>query len=107
MQTPSKTLLLVEDEAVIAMQERMALEALGYSVVLAYSGEEAIAATKMAPVIDLILMDIDLGQGINGMEAARQILARKDIPIIFLSTNNETGIIYKLNIIFIPWIGIE
>jgi DNA-binding response OmpR family regulator len=38
-----KTILLVEDEAIIAMSEKMTLEKYGYKVITAYTGEEAVA----------------------------------------------------------------
>jgi CheY-like chemotaxis protein len=53
--------LLVEDEALIAMHEKLVLERFGYDVVLALSGEKAIAVFNADPTIDLVLMDIDLG----------------------------------------------
>ena len=45
--------------------------------------------------IDLILMDIDLGQGIDGTEAAAKILEEKDIPVVFLSSHTEPEIVEK------------
>ncbi|MDA8427495.1 MAG: PAS domain S-box protein, partial [Treponema sp.] len=45
--------------------------------------------------IDLILMDIDLGKGMGGTEAARLILASNDIPILFLSSHTEPDIVTK------------
>jgi len=54
-----KTILLVEDEAIIAMAEKTTLEKYGYRALVAHSGEEAVAAVKKTPGIDLILMDIN------------------------------------------------
>ena len=51
----SRTILLVEDEAIIAINEAMLLRKEGYHVIEASSGEQAIAITKDASsVIDLI-----------------------------------------------------
>jgi len=87
---------LVEDEAIIAMEEAMILRSEGYEVVQAYSGEEAVAiAGRRNASIDMILMDIDLGSGIDGTEAARQILEFCDIPIVFLSSHTEKAIVDK------------
>lgn len=41
--------------------------------------------------IDLILMDIDLGSGIDGTEAARLILKNKEIPILNSMAERLTG----------------
>src|SRR5512145_2180020 len=79
-----KTILLVEDEALIAMQEARQLQKESYVVVTACSGEEAIATVQAAaPPIDLILMDIDLGQGkMDGTLADQAVLQTHDIPIV-------------------------
>jgi PAS domain S-box-containing protein len=84
-----KTILLVEDEAIIAMVEKTTLERFGYKVIMANTGEEAVAVVGKTPAIDLILMDINLGAGIDGAEAAEIILQDHDIPIMFLSSHTE------------------
>lgn len=89
-------ILLVEDEAIIAMEEAMILRSEGYEVVQAFSGEEAVLiAGRRNASIDMILMDIDLGSGIDGTEAARQILEFCDIPVVFLSSHTEKEIVDK------------
>jgi PAS domain S-box-containing protein len=91
-----KTILLVEDEAIIAMQETKRLEKAGYGVVQSSTGEMAIDIVNRDPGgIDLILMDIDLGKGIDGTEAAERILRTKDLPILFLSSHMEPEIVRK------------
>jgi len=91
-----RLILLVEDEAIIAMEEAMILRTEGYEVIQAFSGEEAVLiAGRRNASIDMILMDIDLGSGIDGTEAARQILEFCDIPIVFLSSHTEKEIVDK------------
>jgi PAS domain S-box-containing protein len=90
-----KTILLVEDEVVIAMDEKIALERCGYRVAIVNSGERAIAAFAEPNSIDLVLMDIDLGEGIDGTEAAKRILDEREIPIVFLSSHTEPEIVNK------------
>lgn len=83
-------ILLVEDEALIAMHERTELERAGYRVTYAKNGEAAIEHVDAAGQdINLILMDIDLGPGIDGTEAAGIILARYSIPVVFLTAHTE------------------
>ena len=84
-----KRLLLVEDEAIIALGEKKNLERYGYEVVTATSGQKAIELCKADRTLDLILMDIDLGHGMDGTEAARLILQDRNIPIVFLSSHTE------------------
>ncbi|HDP98423.1 MAG TPA: response regulator [bacterium] len=79
------TILLVEDETIIAMQEKMVLEDFGYNVITVNSGESSIELVDTNPDIDLILMDINLGSGIDGTQAAEKILSKHDLPLVFLS----------------------
>ncbi len=91
----NKTILLVEDEAILAMSEKKALEKYGYNIIIVNSGEEAIETVKNTPDVNLILMDIDLGKGIDGTEAAARILKDHDIPVVFCSSHTEPEIVDK------------
>ncbi|MEI6613695.1 MAG: PAS domain S-box protein [Chrysiogenales bacterium] len=90
-----KTILLVEDEAILAMGEKSTLENFGFNVIMVSSGEEAVATVAKTPAIDLILMDINLGSGIDGTEAAAAILREREIPVVFLSSHTEPEIVAK------------
>jgi CheY-like chemotaxis protein len=94
-----KTILLVEDEVLIAMTEEMTLGECGYSIIIAYSGDEAVKTVEKTPKIDLILMDINLGDGIDGTEAAKIILKNRKIPIVFLSSHTEPEVVEKTEMI--------
>jgi len=93
--TMSKKILLVEDEALIAMNEAQMLKKHGYEVITVYNGEKAIEVVGSDPDISLILMDIDLGKGIDGTEAAEKILEKQDIPVVFLSSHTEQDVVEK------------
>ena len=86
-------ILLVEDEAMIAMSEQMELELYGYQVVVAGTGEEAVEICGTDPEIDLILMDIDLGAGMSGPETATQILKAHQVPVVFLSSHTDRQVV--------------
>ncbi len=88
-ESTQKTLLLVEDEIILAMSEKMQLEKYGYAVRTVNTGEKAIEALRNMPEIDLVLMDINLGEGIDGTQAAEIILGAHDIPIVFVSSHSE------------------
>ena len=91
-----RTVLLVEDEAIIALAEKQLLQKAGYEVIHAVSGEKAVhCAADDNSEIDLVLMDIDLGRGIDGTEAALQILRLRDVPIVFLSSHTEQDYVEK------------
>ena len=85
----AKKILLVEDEAILAMAEAKILKKRGYEVVTAYNGEKAVETADLDPEIDLILMDIDLGRGMDGTEAAQKILKEHNLPIVFLTSHSE------------------
>jgi len=91
----NKTLLLVEDEPLIALTEKRALEQYGYAVIHVGSGEAAVASMDSGTQIDLILMDINLGSGIDGTEAAETILVHHEVPIVFVSSHSEREIVEK------------
>lgn len=82
-----KRILLVEDDAILAMSEEMNLEQYGYAVQTVGTGEMAVEAVNTSFEADLILMDINLGSGIDGTQAAEIILKDHDIPIVFLSSH--------------------
>ena len=78
-------ILVVEDQRAVAGALQMRLRGLGYDVAaVARDGFEAIEkATLLQP--DLILMDIKLGDGMDGIQAATEIRTQVDIPVIFVS----------------------
>jgi CheY-like chemotaxis protein len=78
-------ILLAEDENIVALDIKSRLISLGYAVLaVVSSGEDAIRkAAETRP--DLVLMDIKLKGEMDGIEAAAQIKARFDIPVIYLT----------------------
>lgn len=88
--------MLVEDEAIIALAQTQLLRNHDFEVVHAQSGEEAVALADSEAGLSVILMDIDLGNGIDGTEAAERILARHDIPIIFVTSHAEKSFVDRV-----------
>jgi two-component sensor histidine kinase/CheY-like chemotaxis protein len=97
MRINGKTLLLVEDEPVIALGEIYTLRGEGFEVIHAKTGEEAIGIIAGGAAIDLVLMDINLGPGMDGTEAARLILAACDLPVVFLSAHTEKEVVERID----------
>ncbi|MCX7820294.1 MAG: PAS domain S-box protein [Brevinematales bacterium] len=92
----NKNILLVEDEAITALNEKQELENIGYNVTHVFNADEAIKLVlNQNSNFDIILMDIDLGGGLDGTQAAELILKNRDIPIIFLSSHIEEEIVKK------------
>jgi len=78
-------IVIVEDEAIIALELKTSLEELGYNIPgTAISGKEAInLAEEFKP--NIILMDIQLKGQMDGTQAAHEISTLYNIPIIFIT----------------------
>jgi PAS domain S-box-containing protein len=91
-----KNILLVEDQLISAMDYSMSLKEYGYDVQHVSNGQKAIEAMNINnPPIDLILMDINLGKGIDGTVAAKIILKGHNIPLLFHSNHVEREIVER------------
>jgi PAS domain S-box-containing protein len=90
-----KTILLFEDEEISAFLSKRILQVNNYSVVHVSTGEEAVSVALENDSIDLVLMDIDLGAGIDGTVAAQRILANRDVPLVFMSSHTEKEVVEK------------
>lgn len=82
-----KILVVDDDKRIVTMVEQF-LKLNDMSVVAAYSGKDAMAL--MDDSIDLVLLDINMGQ-ISGMETCRWIRERYKVPILFLSANTAAS----------------
>ena len=88
-------ILVVEDETIVAMEIKDRLERLGYSVVdTVSSGEEAVKRAK-EKYPDLVLMDIRLKGDMDGIEAAEEISARFDIPVVYLTALGDQNTLQR------------
>ena len=81
------SILIVDDDRLILTGLANGLEERGYVVHKAATGEEAVALADTAQP-DLALMDICL-PGISGIEAAREIQEKANVPVIFLSATDN------------------
>ncbi len=82
-------ILVVEDESIVAKNIQIRLKRLGYAVpAIVSTGKEAIKKAKeLYP--DLVLMDIVLKGDMDGIEAARQIYSRFNIPVVYLTAYSD------------------
>lgn len=82
-------ILIVEDELVIAESLRIMLEGLGYEVTDIFtSGTETLKNFKPG-MADILIMDIHLADKTNGIDTAIEIRKISDVPVIFLTNNND------------------
>ena len=89
MENNKISILIVEDDMIIAANLSVQLTSLGYEVAgILPRGEEAIIhVEKNSP--HLLLMDINLKGKLNGIETVKAIQKSKDIPIIYLTANSD------------------
>jgi PAS domain S-box-containing protein len=84
-----KNILVVEDEGLVAKDIQLSLEDMGYNVVNTVStGEEAIELIEMSNP-DLVILDIVLKGEMNGIDTAKEILKKYDVPLIYLTAYGD------------------
>ncbi len=89
------SILVVEDEAVVAMDIQVRLTKAGYQVCgTADTGEKAIRrALERKP--DLVLMDVSLKGDIDGIQTAERLRALLDVPVVFLTAYTDEDILRR------------
>ena len=81
-------ILVIEDEALVARELKSRLTQMGWEVVgIAYGAEAPALARETRP--DLILTDIHLKNGVDGIDIAAEICAEMDIPVVFLTAYSD------------------
>src|SRR6202790_234567 len=80
------TILVVDDEPQLRRVMLATLTDLGYVVMTATSGEEALEKFRHEPP-DLVLLDLNM-PGMGGLETCRALRAGSDVPIVILSVRN-------------------
>ncbi|MEW6755798.1 MAG: response regulator [Candidatus Latescibacterota bacterium] len=85
------TILVVEDESIVAMDIQVRLQRMGYRVpaVLATAAEAVTQADALRP--DLVLMDIRLRGSMDGIQAARILQGEHHVPVVLLTAYSDQG----------------
>lgn len=87
-----KKILIVEDNAIVALETKERLKRLGYTIVgVTGTGRDAINLARTA-IPDLLLVDINLKGDIDGITVTEQIAAFMAVPVIYITaySNEET-----------------
>ncbi|EMR03973.1 response regulator [Cesiribacter andamanensis] len=93
---PVEQILIIEDEAVIGMALAAELEDSGYTIVdVCPSGREALQLLAQQPV-DLVLLDIKLGKGLDGLETLEAIRQLASPHVIIISGNSEPQTVARI-----------
>ncbi|WP_425101584.1 transporter substrate-binding domain-containing protein [Tropicibacter sp. S64] len=87
-----ETILIVEDELKLLELTAEAVRAMGYTVLTATNGQEALdLIARENPPFDVLLTDVVMPQGVGGFELARRVRAsRPEVPVVYMS--GYTGI---------------
>jgi CheY-like chemotaxis protein len=90
-------ILVVEDEAIIAMDILGMLKSIGcVDSEVADSGEESIQkVARHRP--HLVLMDIRLKGSMDGIQAAKQIFYKYDVPVVYLTAFGDENTMKRAN----------
>jgi two-component system, response regulator PdtaR len=88
-------ILVVEDEALIAMELSDRLTTLGYETCGPCArGEDALEIIKSHPP-DLVLMDINLAGSFSGLDTAERLLKTHDVPVVFLTAYSDASLVER------------
>src|SRR6266498_3546232 len=79
----SRTILLVDDDALMRRSLAFHMEQAGYKVQTAANAEDAISLVQHTPP-DLVILDIGL-PGMDGLDALRELKSQHNLPIVFLT----------------------
>ncbi len=90
--------LVVEDESIVSKDIQHSLKKLGYNVVgSSATGEKAIElALELKP--NIVLMDIMLKGELTGIQAAAQIKAKLNIPVVYLTAYADEATLEKAKV---------
>jgi len=91
-----ETILLVEDEAPVMAVARAFLTDLGYQVLEASTGVEALGILSSDEPIDLLFTDVVLPDGMNGAEVAKAAEGlRPGLKVLFASGYTKEALVYQ------------
>jgi DNA-directed RNA polymerase specialized sigma24 family protein/CheY-like chemotaxis protein len=82
------TVLVIEDEPLIALDLKSVLVSLGHRVTIARTRDDALKAAALADP-GLVIADIRLADGSSGLDAVNDLLSRLTVPVIFVTAFPE------------------
>lgn len=83
----SARILIIEDEALVAMELRFVLEDLGHDVVGTAADARAARDMVRETEVDLALVDIHLSDGPTGIELGRELGQEMGVTVLFMTAN--------------------
>ena len=89
-------IIIVEDEPLIAEDLRGHLEEMGYAVVAVCDNALDAVSEIAAHAPDMVLLDINLGDGADGVQLADKINARHQVPFIFVTSHSDPSTLERV-----------
>ncbi|MES2861302.1 MAG: response regulator [Pseudomonadota bacterium] len=80
-------ILIIEDEALVAMELRFVLEDLGHEVIATVADAKSARELAAETEIDLALVDIHLQDGPTGVELGRELGQDMGVSVLFMTAN--------------------
>ena len=84
-----KSIIIVEDDFILAKVTQLQLARMGYDVRAIYSSGEQLLSEIDQHYPDLILMDIQLSGKLDGIQTVECIRQRRNIPVIYVTGNSD------------------
>ena len=92
----NETILVVEDEAAVRELAVATLTGLGYKVLEAANGRDALALTAATPAIDLLFTDVVMPGGMGGQALAEELRkSRPGLRVLYCSGYTENAILQQ------------
>jgi CheY-like chemotaxis protein len=87
-----ETILLVEDDPLVREHAETVLRSLGYQVVTAGNGPEALQVAEQTPLIDLLFTDMVMPGGMTGRDLAERLMGdRPGLAVLYTSGYAENA----------------
>ena len=81
--------LIIEDEAIVALELRFVLEDLGYEVVGSVADARSARTLVRETEVDLALVDVHLSDGPTGADLGRELAQDLGVTVLFMTGNPE------------------
>lgn len=92
---PPSSVLIAEDEAIVALDLRGQLQAHGYTVAALVGRSDEVIPAVQAHRPSVVLMDVRLRGPVDGVTLAEEIFVCEDTPIVFLSAFSDRDIVSR------------
>lgn len=95
MTSSRANILIAEAEPCIAREIQFALESVGHQVLGVVASGEEVLQQAIAKQPDLIIIDVYLGGGLDGIDVAREMQGPLGIPVVFLTAHVDEAIVER------------